>query len=249
MSPDSTEPGPDSDGSRRAESRSNARGARARRSDQLPPGRHGLTRELVVEHQRDRMLVAVAEVAARKGYAATSVEDIIARAGVSRRTFYDQFRNKEEAYLAAYDEAVAQLSARVRRAFDGAHTPTEQARECLAAFLEQIAEEPAFSHMCIVDVLGAGPAAIARRDAVTQELTALIEESAQAIPEALKPPTLTAEAVVGGIHQIVYARLVRNEAHTLPDLLPDLVYTLLLPFQGHEAAEAAAREVREQRGV
>jgi AcrR family transcriptional regulator len=246
---DSTGPGAEPERSSGAGPKGNSGappGGRGRRSDQLPPGRHGLTRERVVEHQRARMLVAVAEVSVRKGYAAMSVEDIIARAGVSRRTFYDQFRNKEEAYLAAYDASVDQLSSRVRSAFERADGPVEQARECLAALLEVIAAEPAFSRMCIVDVLGAGPSAIARRDAAIRDLAALIEEAAKAIPAAHRPPSLTSEAVVGGIHQIIYARLVRGEVDTLPGLLPDLVYTLLLPYVGHRAAEAAHQDARER---
>ena len=79
---------------------------RARQPHQLPPGRHGLPRAFVASNQRERILDAVADVASLAGYASMSVEGIIATAGVSRRTFYDHFADKQEAFLAAYDAIV-----------------------------------------------------------------------------------------------------------------------------------------------
>src|SRR5690242_20639418 len=83
----------------------------------LPAGRHGLSREHVVANQRQRILGATLRAAAERGYAGMHVEDIIRGAGVSRRTFYEQFANKQEAFLAAFDMSAALLLAAVRDAY------------------------------------------------------------------------------------------------------------------------------------
>ena len=106
---------------------------RAREPYQLPAGRHGLSRQFVVTNQRQRILAAVADVCSASGYVAMSVEDIVVTSGVSRRTFYDNFRGKEDAFLAAYDEVSAQLLTPVQEAYEsGRRAGRPSARECLA---------------------------------------------------------------------------------------------------------------------
>jgi AcrR family transcriptional regulator len=97
-----------------------------RRADQLPSGRHGLLRSFVAANQRERILAAVTQAAAELGYAEMSVEAIIVRAGVSRRTFYEHFKNKEDAFLAAYDAVVHRTVTRVRRAYLNETTALER---------------------------------------------------------------------------------------------------------------------------
>jgi AcrR family transcriptional regulator len=84
-------------------------GTPATKPAQLHPGRHGLDRAFVIQNQRDRILNAIAEEVARKGYVETTVADVVSRAGVSSRTFYDFFRDKAECFLAAYDAAIETL--------------------------------------------------------------------------------------------------------------------------------------------
>ena len=85
---------------------------------QLPPGRHGLSRSFVARNQRQRILAAVAEATAARGYARMSVEDVVRAAGVSRRTFYELFHNKDDVFLAAYDQVADLLIAGVRAALE-----------------------------------------------------------------------------------------------------------------------------------
>src|SRR3954470_6995995 len=101
---------------------------------------------------RDRILAAVADACSEKGYGEMSVEDIIAAAGVSLRTFYEHFKNKQHAFLAAYDAVVVQLFGRVNGAVEAAETIQDKIRAGLSAFLGFLASEPAFARMCIVDV-------------------------------------------------------------------------------------------------
>jgi AcrR family transcriptional regulator len=112
---------------------------RARQPHQLPPGRHGLPRSFVASNQRQRILAAVADVASLAGYGSMSVEGVIATAGVSRRTFYDNFADKDEAFLAAYDAVVALLVTRVQQAFAANGTFAGRVRDCLAACLTFLA--------------------------------------------------------------------------------------------------------------
>ena len=137
-----------------------AEGAKPRRPDQLPPGRHGIPREQIVESQRARMLQAVLEAVAAEGYQDTRVTDVIARAGVSRKTFYEHFDEKEECFLAAYDRELTQLTEEVAAAFfgeEGATRPwADQVRDGVRAFLRYLAERPAAARVCMVDAMGAG---------------------------------------------------------------------------------------------
>lgn len=184
-------------------------------------------------------MAALAESVTEKGYTDLTVEDVIARAGVSRRTFYDQFANKQEAFLAAYDEVSAQLLASIRAAMEPATEFADGVERALEAFLYYLAAEPAFAHMCIVDVLAAGQAAIERRNRVIRTFMELLDRAAAALPE--KPPPLTSEIVTGAIHGVVYARIADDRTEELPGLLPDLLGAALLPYVGARAARRARR--------
>ena len=136
-------------------------------SEQLPRGRHGLSRDEVVRSQRGRMLRAMAEAVAEHGYAKTPVAEVLRRAGVSRETFYEHFANKEECFLAAYDAGVAIILAEMT-----AGDPEQDAQEpdlaarldrVLDRYLTVLAREPAVARTFLVEVYAAGPAALARR--------------------------------------------------------------------------------------
>jgi AcrR family transcriptional regulator len=214
---------------------------RSRQPHQLPPGRHGLPRSFVASNQRERILDAVADVASLAGYASMSVEGIIATAGVSRRTFYDHFSDKQEAFLAAYDAIVSLLVERVQQAFVENTTFAGRVRDCLAAFLTFLASEPRFADMCIVEVLAAGPEAVERRNNVMKAMAALIGAAADDLKEGQQPPPLTAETIVGGIYEVVYSRVLQGRTEEMPDELQhDLSYSMMLPYIGHAAARREA---------
>jgi len=210
----------------------------ARAPHQLPPGRHGLARSFVARNQRERILAAVAQVASTRGYGGMSVQDIVREAGVSRRTFYEQFKNKDHAFLAAYDEASGRLLAAVRAAFEGEKTMEGRASAGFSAFLQLLAASPAFAKMCIVEVLAAGPDAIARRARTMEEFTGYFESSAGELLGGDAPSPLIAETIVGGVYETVYRRIARGETADLPRLLPDLVESALLPYVGEQRAAA-----------
>jgi AcrR family transcriptional regulator len=198
----------------------------------------------VVQNQRERILAAVGDVVSAAGYHDMSVEDVIVTAGVSRRTFYEHFANKQEAFLAAYDAVLLQLLSAVQDAYEPEGTFVDRMRAGLAAFLDFLAREPGFARMCIVEALAAGPDAIARRNGAMSAFATIVADNAREFGTPLEPHPLTAETIVGGIYEVVYTRIVRGDIRQLPELLPDLLYAALLPYQGKEVALAEYKRVR-----
>ncbi len=207
---------------------------------QLPSGRHGLPRSFVLRNQRERMLAAVVEVVGQVGYASMTVSDVISRAGVSRRTFYEHFANKEDVFLAAYDHVVDLVLKDVGAAYDRGETWIEKVRLGLEAFVTQLARQPDLAHVCVVEVLAAGPKALARRSAAMDRFRAFMMPGYEQEASRLRAPNVAADAVIGGIYEVIYAHVLRGETARLPALAPDLLESMLVPFVGVEGAGQAA---------
>jgi AcrR family transcriptional regulator len=132
----------------------------------LPRGRNALPPEEVARVQRERLCHAMAEVMAEKGYAATSVEDVLKRAGVSRLSFYRLFESKLDCFLAALDRAAGLLLERVTEAlgaFDADGDPLERYERAVTVYLEALQEEWPFTRLCLVETYAAGSRAVAHR--------------------------------------------------------------------------------------
>jgi AcrR family transcriptional regulator len=178
-------------------------------------------------------------VVAKQSYPEARVTDVIARAGVSRKTFYEHFSDKEECFLAAYDETLAEVMGATTAGFEVGDEWPDRVREGLIAFLAVLADKPDAARMCIVEVLAAGPKALARREAAIRGFTHFIDAGRLEAPRGI--PTFTAVGVLGGINEVLYAEIRRGAARDLPRLLPDVLYWVLLPFLGHEAADEERR--------
>jgi len=201
-----------------------------------------------VRTRRERLIAAMATVVSEEGYGAASVSKVVAAAGVSRNTFYEHFANKEECFLAAYDAAVELVIARVRAA-SAAETSRQAALEAgFAAFLGFAAGEPELAWLCVVEVLAAGPRALARRDEALRRFADFLEEGRAEMGASDVSPLLT-EVVVGGIYEVIYARILKGDAALLPELLPDIMFVWLAPFVGAVRANAARAEVGRRIGV
>ncbi|MFC6881239.1 MULTISPECIES: TetR/AcrR family transcriptional regulator [Actinomadura] len=195
----------------------------------LKGGRHGLSRDYVRGNQRGRILAAVVAAAGEVGFTRMSVETVISRAQVSRRTFYEHFRNKEEAFLAAYDEVMRGLLERTAEAYERESGIPDRFRAGLRAFLEGLAEDPAAARMCIVEVLTAGPRATARRDEVLRTFAGLAEVEVRRLAPGYRTPALTAELTIGGLYAVVYDRVGAGRVAELPAMVADLAYALYVP--------------------
>ena len=132
-------------------------------SERLPRGRHGLSREQVVSSQRARILLAMADVMAEKGYVATSVSQVVKRAGVSRETFYQLFASKQDCFMHALDSADGMLEALLENQVEHPGTVAERLDAAVALYLEALAFSPAMARLVLVEVYAAGPEALDRR--------------------------------------------------------------------------------------
>src|SRR5204863_19102 len=113
--------------------------------EQLPRGRHGLDPAEVRAAQRARIVAAMVGSIAERGYVQTTVADVIRGARVSRETFYEQFTNKEEAFLAAFESCAAELASRLDSPDEAAGDPLERLEHALATYLETLRSEPALA--------------------------------------------------------------------------------------------------------
>lgn len=193
----------------------------------------------MVENQRRRLIAAVPAAVREKGFAGLTVEDISARAGVSRRTFYENFRDVEDCFAASYRQHAQELLAAVGGAAAAAGDWQERARLALLAMLRYLAQRPDLAHMAVIEVLAAGPAALAERDRAVALLTALVgEEALAAAPDPA--PRLLLEVIAGAILQLIYARVLAGRTDTLEELLPTSMYMVLVALHGPRGAACQA---------
>jgi AcrR family transcriptional regulator len=194
------------------------------------PIRPELPREFVAARKRQRIMDAMADLSAEQGYEATKIGDLVRRAGVARKTLYDNFEGKEEVFLAAFDSAVEDVSGQVGEACDGAGGEWSRRVEAgLRAFLAYVAEKPAAARMCMIEAMSATPAASARYDEALQRFVELWRRSAPA--ETGLPDTI-GDTLVGGVAWIVYQQIRRGGAPQALDLLPELSEFVLSPYHG-----------------
>jgi AcrR family transcriptional regulator len=166
----------------------------------------------VADIQRARMIAALVEVAGERGVGGVTVAHVVARSGVSRRTFYELFEDREDCFLAALDQAVERGARRVVPAFQAAGSWRERVRAGLAALLEYLDDEPGMGALCIVDALGAGPVALERRKQVVGTLIDAVHEGRKGARTDAKPTRLTAEGIVGAVLAVLHARLAARKA-------------------------------------
>jgi AcrR family transcriptional regulator len=211
----------------------------------LPRGRHAAAPEVVAESQRLRMLAAMASATAEKGYARVTVGDVLDRAGVSRRTFYEHFDNKQACFLAAYDFGVDLLLKAIDDAIaQPADDWLETAARATRRYLETLAASPDFARTFMLEVPAAGPEALARRAVVHErfadQLAAIHRAAREDIPELQPHPPYVFRACVGAINELVMEHLADREAGTLPVLTGPVLEVVLALLVGRELSARAA---------
>ena len=177
------------------------------------------------EANRRRAVVAMTEVVGEQGYPDTTVRDGLERAGMSRRTFYELFDNREHCFLAAYEQACGEALA----CLDGAQEPDEpfpeHLKSALTRLLGELAARPAFARVLLVEALTIGPTGLERHERTMRRLAERLARSRPAAAPTLAPEELRVrcEASVGAVHRVVSARIVEGRARELPDLAGELV--------------------------
>ncbi len=211
----------------------------------LPGGRHGLSREAVRDSQRDRMVEAMIDSVSSCSYAETTVADVIGKAGVSRATFYEHFRDKEDCFIAAYQTVMQGMLGAVAGAFASVEPDSswvEKLRVAVGSLFGFIGSNPVAARVGIVEAFGAGSEARNHYQESVSAFLPFLDEGRQASSEGDRIPPETARLVVGGISAILYKRASEGEADRLGEDLPAAIYLATVPYLGHESALEAMRQ-------
>jgi AcrR family transcriptional regulator len=205
----------------------------------LPRGRHGLPRELVERSQRERLLAAVVQVTAEKGYDSTTVGDILGEAGVGRESFYQLFNDKLDCMLAAHKILIDSLEERVRAVYHDEGPWPQRVRSAVSVTLDWVAADPETARFLLVEVSAIGPAFRPIFQTEFERFTKFFEAG---IDGSELDPQLAGAArlAIGGMLARIYEEVVLGRTEELPSLLPDLTYGLLVPYLGEEQARAVA---------
>jgi AcrR family transcriptional regulator len=193
----------------------------------LPRGTHGLDRDVVEASQRTRLLEAVGRAVAERGYAAATIDDVVRRAGVSKKTFYEHFADKEDCFLAAYESASEELLARVQEAHGSHEDWLERTRAGIVAYLRWLAADPALARVFLIEVAAAGPRALERRERLRDRYAELIRER-----RASDLPFEIFYAVVAAVDDVVVRHIREHGAEKLPELEPILLHLQLALLDG-----------------
>jgi AcrR family transcriptional regulator len=208
----------------------------------LPRGRHGLPAGAVARSQRTRLIHATASVTMAKGYASTTVADIVASAGVAKEAFYKHFRDKEQAFLEAQEHPTRQILDAVVFAYFSAEEWHERIWRALRTLADLIAANPVMSHLRLVECYTAGPAAIRRAEEIVHSFTIFLEEGYRTSRDAERLPRLFSQTISGAIFELIQHEVVAGRTEEIPARLPQLAYVAMAPFLGPAEAIELLRE-------
>lgn len=205
----------------------------------LPPGRHGLPREVVVENQRRRIAAGMIAVVVERGYSAATVTQVVSAAGVSRRTFYNYYGDKAEAFFDVYAQVTDFLGEAVAEAGRNERGWPAQVRARLKTLLGYLAENPDLIAFSFVAPPAAGGEVAAAYRSFLERLLGILKTGR---PQKARRPSPAAEyGLVGGMVALIVGALDEGDAEAIPRLAPELTELVLTPYLGRDAATRAAR--------
>jgi AcrR family transcriptional regulator len=214
--------------------------------EQLPAGRDDLAEPPVAHSQRERLLVAVAKTTAEKGYGATTIGDVCAAAGVSRATFYELFKDKEDCFHAAMELSLADAMGSIVAVYSPDKPWATMVRDATAAFLELLASRPTFARMALIEAPACGDRAFQLYASGKRVLQSLLERGRDDPVEEEAIPTSAARAALAAGESLIVGQILSGNTARLPELLPDIVYITTLPYLGQEEALRQAREAERE---
>jgi AcrR family transcriptional regulator len=209
----------------------------------VPVDRAGREGGHVIEMQRRRLLSATVELAYEQGVQALTVATVCGRAGLSRRTFYDVFGEREDCLYAAYQDAVEQATRVVHEATTGSQGWLERTRTGLRALLSFFDREPAIARLLVVEGLSSGERTLQARAHILEQAAMIIDQGREHTKTRSEPPPLTAEATVGAVFSVIHARILQrarptaNDTQPLAHLCSPLMATIAQPYLGAVAAQ------------
>jgi AcrR family transcriptional regulator/DNA-binding MarR family transcriptional regulator len=196
--------------------------------------------------QYTRLLDAALAIVAEEGVKRLSATRVAGRAGMSTKTFYDLFADREDCFLAVFDRAVDELAAVCAPVWEAGSAEglegegegewVERVRSALIVLLGCLEREPALAKVVFLEALGAGPRVLARRAEVLDRVAELLDEGRAGSPLAEVLPSLTGAGVTGAAFSVVHARLVEQRPESLMELVNPLMATVVLPYRGREAS-------------
>jgi AcrR family transcriptional regulator len=210
----------------------------------LPSGTSGLPAGVIARSQRTRLIYAIAEVSMAKGWANTKIADIVTAARVGRPVFYEHFADKEDGFLEAQQHPTQYILDRCAQAYFSADAWPERMWRCLQALIGLIVENPAISHLRLVECYAAGPKAIRHAEEITRSFTIFLEEGYRYHADAASLPRLCSQAVTGAIFEIIQRQVAQGELATLTSHLPQLTYIAIAPYTGAQQAIRLVEEIR-----
>lgn len=210
-------------------------------SPRLPAGRHGLPREFIVQNQRERIITALVDTVAERGYNGTTVGHITKAASVSRRTFYEHFPGKEACFLAAYEMVADHIRDSMKVAAEAFEEWPQQVRAALATMLRFLAAEPELARVCMIEPIAAGGEIAERHRESMQGFVEILKAGRPQHTGERPLPEATEATLVGGIVSLIVREINSGRTEQLEKLLPDLVELTLAPYLG---ADEAARQAR-----
>jgi AcrR family transcriptional regulator len=194
----------------------------------------------VAENQRERLVAGIIAAVAAEGYGETTIAAIVKAAGLSRKTFYEHFANKEECFEAAYEASLKYLRNGIGTAGEDEADWGRRVRARLERLLAMLAAEPDLASFFLIAPTSAGDRIVERHHEAMRELVGELTAGAPKQAAKGQPEGTREQALAGGISRLVVRKLGAGEAAGLPELAPALTELVLRPFLGGEEAVRVA---------
>jgi AcrR family transcriptional regulator len=214
--------------------------------ERLPSGRADLPQPLVAHSQRERILTAMAKACAGKGYGAATISDIVEEAGVSRATFYELFKDKEDCLQASMELSLADAMGRIVEVYSPDKPWATMVRDAAAAFLDLLASRPQFARMALIEAPAAGGRSLEMYGSGKRVLQALLDRGRSDPIEEQAIPSSAGRGALAAAEQLIVGQILAGNTERLPELLPDIVYIVTIPYLGQDEALRQSREAEKR---
>lgn len=210
--------------------------------ERLPSGRADLPEPLIAHSQRERILTAMARACATKGFGAATISDIVEEAGVSRATFYELFKDKEDCLQASMELSLADAMGRIVEVYSPDKPWATMVRDAGAAFLDLLASRPDFARMALIEAPAAGGRSREMYASGKRVLQALLDRGRGDPIEEQAIPSSAGRGALAAAEQLIVGQILAANTERLPELLPDIVYIVTIPYLGQDEALRQSRE-------
>jgi AcrR family transcriptional regulator len=213
--------------------------------ERLPLGRQALSQPPVPDSQRDRILDAMAEVCAAKGYASTTIGDIVGLAGVSRATFYQLFEDKQACLLATMELALADAMDRIAAGYSPDRPWAVRVHDAAARLLDLLVQRPALTRVALVEAPAAGGKAREMYFTGRRVVEELLDRGRGEVAGARALPASAGRGAIAAVESLIVGQILAGDGESLPQLLPDVVYIVTVPDLGQGEALRQSRIAEE----